>query len=40
MAAAYAAFANGGYYTEPYTINKIEYIDSDKTVSLKIKDQK
>lgn len=40
MAAAYAAFANGGYYTEPYTVNKIEYIDSDKTVSLKIKDQK
>ena len=37
MAAAYAAFANGGYYTEPYTVNKIEYIDSDKTVSLKNK---
>ena len=40
MAAAYAAFANGGYYTEPYTINKIEYIDSDKTVSLKNKRSK
>lgn len=26
MAAAYAAFANGGYYAEPYTINKVEYI--------------
>jgi len=37
MAAAYAAFANGGYYAEPYTINKVEYIDSDKTVSLKSK---
>ena len=37
LAAAYAAFANGGYYAEPYTINKIEYIDSDKTVSLKSK---
>ena len=37
MAAAYAAFSNGGYYAEPYTINKIEYIDSDKTVSLKSK---
>ena len=40
MASAYAAFANGGYYTEPYTINKIEYIDSDKTVSLKNKRSK
>lgn len=40
MAAAYAAFANGGYYTEPYTVNKIEYIDSDKTVSLKNKRSK
>lgn len=37
MAAAYAVFANGGYYAEPYTINKVEYIDSDKTVSLKSK---
>ena len=37
MAAAYAAFANGGYYAEPYTINKVEYIDTDKTVSLKSK---
>lgn len=37
MAAAYAAFANGGYYAEPYTISKVEYIDSDKTVSLKSK---
>lgn len=37
LAAAYAAFSNGGYYAEPYTISKIEYIDSDKTVSLKSK---
>ncbi len=29
MAAAYAAFGNGGYYIEPYTIDKIEYIDSN-----------
>ena len=28
MAAAYAAFGNGGYYIEPYTITKIEYMDS------------
>ena len=40
MAAADAAFAHGGYYTEPYTVNKIEYIDSDKTVSLKNKRSK
>jgi len=25
MAAAYAAFSNGGYYTEPYCVTKIEY---------------
>ena len=40
MAAAYAAFASGGYYTEPYTVNKVEYIDSGKTVSLKNKRNK
>lgn len=27
MAAAYAAFANGGYYSSPYTFTKIEYSD-------------
>ena len=25
MAAAYAAFSNGGYYNEPYSVSKIEY---------------
>lgn len=40
MAGAYAAFGNGGYYTEPYTINKVEYIDTGKTVSLKNKKKK
>lgn len=30
MAAAYAAFANGGYYTEPYTVKTIIYRDTDK----------
>ncbi len=25
MAAAYAAFSNGGYYTEPYSVTKIEF---------------
>ncbi len=28
MAAAYAAFANGGYYCEPYAISKIVYRDT------------
>lgn len=37
MAGAYAAFANGGYYSEPYTVSKVEYINSGKTVSLKPK---
>ena len=35
LAGAYAAFGNGGYFTKPYTISKIEYVDSGKTVSLK-----
>ena len=30
MAAAYAAFANGGYYTEPYTVKSIKYRENDK----------
>ena len=37
MAGAYSAFANGGYYAKPYTISKIEYIDTGKTVSTKSK---
>ncbi len=40
MAGAYAAFGNGGYYTKPYSISKVEYIDSGKTVSLKNKKTK
>lgn len=35
IAAAYAAFGNGGYYIEPYTVNKIVYkdvMDGDTTV--------
>jgi len=31
MAAAYAAFANGGIYYEPYTISKIVYRDTGET---------
>lgn len=33
MAAAYAAFANGGYYIEPHLVTKIEYKDGSKTES-------
>ena len=37
LAGAYAAFGNGGYYTKPYAVSKVEYIDSGKTVNLKNK---
>ncbi len=37
MAGAYSAFANGGYFAKPYSVNKVEYIDTGKTVSLKSK---
>ena len=30
IAAAYSAFANGGYYTEPYSFTKIVYRNSDE----------
>lgn len=39
MAAAYAAFGNGGYYTEPYSYTKIEYTLENKEVENK-KDKK
>ena len=32
MAAAYATFANGGYYYEPYTVNKIIYRDTGEVI--------
>lgn len=32
MSAAYAAFSNGGYYNEPYSINKFIYRDDGKVV--------
>ena len=35
MAAAYATFANGGYYNEPYSISKMEFRDSGETVEHK-----
>jgi len=35
MAAAYAGFASGGYYTKPYTVTKIEYRETGETVEYK-----
>lgn len=32
LAAAYAAFANGGYYIEPYSVSKIVYRDTNETI--------
>lgn len=32
MASAYAAFASGGYYTEPYSVTKIVYTDTGEEV--------
>lgn len=31
MSAAYAAFSNGGYYNEPYTVSKVVFRDTGKT---------
>ncbi len=35
MSAAYAAFSNGGYYNEPYTINKIEFRSTGEVIEHK-----
>jgi penicillin-binding protein 1A len=35
LAAAYAAFANGGYYIKPYAVNKIEIIDTNEVKTYK-----
>lgn len=40
MAAAYATFARGGYYIEPYSFTKIEYKDSDETYITPVKKTK
>lgn len=37
MSAAYAAFSNGGYYNEPYSVKKIVYRDTGKTDEFKQK---
>lgn len=35
MAAAYSGFASGGYYTEPYSVTKIEYRETGETIEYK-----
>ncbi len=40
MAAAYSAFANGGYYIKPHSINKIIYVKSEKIEEKKYAKQK
>ena len=40
LAGAYSAFANGGYFTEPYTVNKIVYRDTGEVVEPKHKREK
>lgn len=35
MAAAYSAFASGGYYTEPYSVTKIEFRDTGEVIEYK-----
>jgi len=40
LSAAYAAFGRGGYYIEPYSYTKIEFIDTDGDYSKEIKKQK
>ena len=37
MAAAYAAFGNGGYYIEPHTIKSIKYRGTDETTEFNYK---
>ena len=37
MASAYAAFANGGYYTEPYSVTSITYRSTGETTDFDIK---
>ena len=40
LAGAYSAFANGGYYTEPYTVSKFIYRDTGEIVEPKHKKEK
>lgn len=40
MSAAYAAFSNGGYYNEPYSVNKITYRETGNTIEHKSEKKK
>jgi len=40
MAAAYGAFANGGYYIKPYSVSKIEYRTDGEVVEFKSEKEK
>lgn len=40
MSAAYAAFANGGYYVKPYTFTKIVYRSTGETYEYKVEKKK
>ncbi len=40
MAAAYAAFANGGTYNEPYTINRIVYRETGEEVPIEVENHR
>lgn len=40
MAAAYAVFANGGYYYEPYSVSKIIYRDTGEVIEYKSEPKK
>lgn len=35
LAAAYAAFSNGGYYIKPYSVSKIEFVDTNEVKTYK-----
>lgn len=40
LSAAYAAFANGGYYVKPYSVVKFKYRESDEVVERKVQKTK
>lgn len=40
LAGAYAAFGNGGYFNKPYSVKRVEYVDTGKSVNLKSKRKK
>jgi len=40
LSAAYSTFGRGGYYIEPYSFTKVEYLDSSKTYEYKYTKEK